>query len=331
MKTNTEAIQFLQALVSNVGSGILTFDMEGIISMVNIKALEYLDIQESVNTILDRPILELIQIDELFEHVDKCLNKSRKDFHISNVFHNERHLIIDGKKLLDGMLLNITDITSDVLAKDKATQSLLLGQEQERRRLAKEIHDGIGPNMSTLKLYIDAVKRKLKDETIIAELDKINNEISEIAADIRQISHDLMPSSLIDFGVVTALTNFTNKVSDTGHIKVMYSSNIEDGYLIKEHELNIYRIVQELVNNALKYSKCDKIEISLNKVDEKLIVHVLDNGKGIDPHKKEKGIGLENINSRVDSLQGSITIDSEEGKGVSALIELPLKAKEGIE
>ena len=226
------------------------------------------------------------------------------------------------------MLLTFTDITSDVLAKDKATQSLLLGQEAERRRLSKEIHDGIGPNMSTLKLQIDAVKRKLKDENAITELEKINDAISEIATDIRQISHDLMPSSLIDFGVVTALSNFTNKINETEELEVLYSSNIEDGYLTKEHELNIYRIVQELVNNALKYSKCSRIEISLQKVEKILVVAVIDDGIGIDPNTKEKGIGLNNVISRVDTLQGVFSIDSIDGKGVSAILELPLKPKD---
>lgn len=327
MKTNTEAIQFLHALVSNVDSGILTFNIEGYITMINVKALEYLNISGSVNKILDTLVLDIINIEELYEAINNCLTKSRKEFHLSNVLHDDKYLIIDGKKLMDGMLLSITDITSDVLAKDKATQSLLLGQETERRRLSKEIHDGIGPNMSTLKLQIDAVKRKLKDETVIKELDKINFSISEIASDIRQISHDLMPSSLIDFGVVTALSNFSNKITETGEVKVVYTSNIDDGYLTKEHELNIYRIVQELVNNALKYSNCGKIEISLQEFENKLIVAVVDDGQGIDPSKEDKGIGLNNVNSRVDTLQGTLSIDSVEGQGVSAIIELPLKSK----
>ena len=328
MKTNTEAIQFLRALVSNVGSGILTFDMNGIITMVNIKALHYLDIQGSVNDILDKYVLDLIRIDELSEEIKNCLNNSRKDFHLGNILHNERYLIIDGKELFDGMLLNITDITSDVLIKDKATRMLLLGQEQERRRLAKEIHDGIGPNMSTLKLYIDAVKRKLKDDTIIAELEKINDEISEIASEIRQISHALMPSSLIDFGVDTALKNFINKIADTGKVKIEYSSDIYDGYLTKEYELNIYRIIQELVNNSIKHSGCEKITITIQTEEDKLQINVNDDGKGMDFEKKSAGIGLENVNSRVESLQGSISHDSDEGNGLHVSIILPLVMKE---
>lgn len=326
MKTNTEAIHFLHALVSNVDSGILSFDIEGYVTLVNKKALEYLNIPGDVGDVIDKAVLDIINLEELYVLVNKCLTKSRKNFHLSNVLHDDRYLILDGKKLLDGMLLSITNITVDVLAKDRATQSLLLGQETERKRLAKEIHDGVGPNMSTLKLQIDSIKRKLKDNDAISALDKVNEAISEIATDIRQISHDLMPSSLIDFGVVTALSNFSNRITETGAVEVVYTSNIEDGYLTKEHELNIFRIVQELVNNALKYSKCGTIEISLQELDNKLIIAVVDDGEGMETGTRENGIGLHNINSRVDSLQGTISIDSEKGNGVSAIIELPLKS-----
>jgi len=326
MKTNTEAIHFLHALVSNVDTGILSFDIEGYITLVNKKALEYLNIPGDVGDVLDKPILDLININELHRIIDKCLTVSRSNFHLNNILHDDRYLILDGKKLLDGMLLSITDITTDVLAKDRATQSLLLGQETERKRLAREIHDGVGPNMSTLKLQIDAVKRKLKNEDAIIALEKVNTAISEIATDIRQISHDLMPSSLIDFGIVTALSNFSNRITETGEVDVIYKSNIEDGYLTKEHELNIFRIVQELVNNALKYSKCGTIEISLEEALDKLIIAVKDDGNGMTSNKVDAGIGLHNVNSRVDSLQGTISIDSKEGNGVSAIIELPIKS-----
>ena len=153
----------------------------------------------------------------------------------------------------------------------------------------------------------------------------MNEAISEIASDIRQISHDLMPNSLIDFGIVTALSNFSNRITQTGEVEVVYKSNIEDGYLTKEHELNIFRIVQELVNNALKYSKCGIIKITLQEVENRLIIAVVDDGEGMESGKSEQGIGLHNINSRVDSLHGTISIDSEKGSGVSAIIELPLK------
>ena len=148
--------------------------------------------------------------------------------------------------------------------------------------------------------------------------------ISAIATDIRQISHDLMPSSLIDFGVVTALSNFAKKISESSEIEVHYQSNIEDGNLSKEYELNIYRIVQELVNNSLKYSQCKSIEISLRKDKEGIFLLVQDDGIGMDVGKASTGIGLHNINTRIESLHGTLDIDSQMGGGVTAHVGLPI-------
>lgn len=324
MNTNTEAIQFLNALVSNMDIGVISYDMEGYITLINSKAAEYLGITRKTNSLIDTSVLAHFDIPELSECIDSCLNKSRTNFHLSNILYNDRYLIIDGKKLLDGMLLSITDITENVVTKDQATQSLLLGQEMERRRLAKEIHDGVGPNMSTIKLQIDAIKRKSQSEKMIKDLEEINSAISSIASDIRQISHDLMPSSLIDFGVVTALSNFAKRISDASDIEVHYQSNIEDGHLTKEYELNIYRIIQELVNNALKYSQCKNIEISLRKDGANINILVQDDGVGMSIASYVEGNGLFNIKTRVQSLHGELDIDSQEGRGVTAHIGLPI-------
>ncbi len=324
MKTNTEAIQFLNALTTNIDSGILSFDIEGYITLVNSKAIEYLQLDGTVNSIIDTEILDHIKIPGITKSIKNCLRKSRKPFHKSDIHYQDRYLIIDGKKLLGGMLLSITDVTDNVLTKDKATQSLLLGQETERRRLAKEIHDGVGPNMSSLKLQLDAVKRNLKDDEIKKAIERITDSISEIAQDIRQISHDLMPSSLIDFGVVTALSNFANKITAAGDIEIEYQSNIEDKTLSQEHELNIYRIVQELVNNAIKYSQCNSMQINLMQEGELIKVFVQDDGQGMDTSKSQNGIGLNNISTRVESLQGNLEIESQMGGGVTVHIEIPI-------
>lgn len=328
MQTNTEAILFLNALVSNMDIGVIAYDIEGFITLINGKATEYLGISKKTTNIIDTPILSQFDIPELSHHIESCLTKSRNNFHLPSVFYNERYLIIHGKKLLDGMLLSITDITENVLSKDQATQSLLLGQEMERRRLAREIHDGVGPNMSTLKLQIDAVKRKAISDKVIVGLEEINLAISSIASDIRQISHDLMPSSLIDFGVVTALSNYSKRISDSSDIEVHNQSNIQDGYLTKEYELNIFRIVQELVNNALKYSQCKNIEISLRKDTANINILVQDDGIGMNSSESTEGIGLQNIKTRVESLHGDIDINSQLGNGVTVHIGLPIPTLE---
>ena len=328
MKTKTEAIQFMNALVSKMDSGVVSFDMEGYITLINAKAIQYLDLNGTVKDVIDTEVLSHMNISEVTSLIKLCLKKSRRDFHLTNIFFNDKYLIIDGKKLLDGMLLSITDITENVMTKDEATQSLLLGQEMERKRLAKEIHDGVGPNMSTLKLQIDAIKKKADTDIVINGLQSINESISSIAADIRQISHDLMPSSLMDFGAVTALSNFSKKITDSSDINVHFQSNFKDGKLTKEHELNIFRIVQELVNNAIKYSQCKNIEISLRIEKQIVNIQVQDDGIGMDIETNDNsGIGLYNIRTRVESLHGEFVLESQKGAGVTAHIELPLSSQ----
>jgi len=324
METNSQANLFLNALVSNMDIGVISYDTEGYITLINEKATEFFGIEEKTSKLINSKVVNLFDIPVLKKKVLYGINKTRKEFHLADVMYNDRHLIIDGKKLLDGMFLSITDITENVLAKDEATQSLLLGQEMERRRLAKEIHDGVGPNMSAIKLQVDAIKRKATSEIIVAGLEDINESISSIATDIRQISHDLMPSSLIDYGVITALSNFAKKISNSSEIDVHFQSNISDSKFNKEYDLNIYRIVQELVNNAIKHSECDNIEISIRQEKESIDILVQDDGKGMEETDYEEGIGLYNIQTRVESLQGTFYIDSPINIGVTVHISLPI-------
>lgn len=324
MTTNTEAILFMNALIANMDIGVITYDMKGYITLINGKAISMLGLEGRPSMYIDKELMPLVGIPSLADHIKKCLTKSRRNFHLNDVQHLDRFLNIDGKKLLDGMVLSMHDITENVLAKDEATQSLLLGQEMERRRLAKEIHDGVGPNMSTLKLQIDAVKKKTQSNSVMEGLEHISAAISSIATDIRQISHDLMPSSLIDFGVVTALSNFAKKITNSSEIEVDFQANVKDIELSKEYSLNIYRIIQELVNNAIKHAQCSQIDISLRKDDHTINILVQDDGIGIDDSSETDGIGISNICTRVQSLHGDIEIDSSLGNGVTVHVTMPL-------
>lgn len=315
---------FLNALVSNMGIGVITYDMDGEITLINNKATEFLGITLRRTSLLKTDIRSIIHIPELIDKIINSMTRKKKSFLLENLYHNDLFLNVIGKKLVDEMLLTITDISATVLAKDEATQSLILGQEMERRRLAKEIHDGIGPDMSTLKLQLDAVRKKTDNSEITSALEEISQAVSTIATDIRQVSHDLMPSSLIDYGVVTALNNFAKRISKSSDIEIQFQSNIKDGELTREYKLNIFRIVQELVNNAIKYSKCSSIEISLRKDVEGINILVQDDGIGLTEDTLQNGMGLQNIATRVNSLHGIMNIDSKQGYGTSFQIDLPV-------
>ena len=227
----------------------------------------------------------------------------------------------DNPQVFDNIIKNIEKQT---------LQATLQGQEQERRRIAQEIHDGLGPLFSSLTMHIESLEEIIEEKTpefifhcsILRELSKT------IAQDIRSISHDLMPSAVEDFGVAIALENLCKTTDEVAKAEIeFYATNME-GRMDEDIELGLYRIGQELLNNALKYSNAESIVIQLIKHEDSVVLMVEDDGVGFDMQNiptMKKGIGWRNINMRTKSLGGVFTIDSRVGEGVLATVEVPLK------
>ncbi len=213
------------------------------------------------------------------------------------------------------------------LEKDKqlvAVDSLLKGQEEERSRLAKDLHDGLGGLLSGVKFSL----RNMKDNLIITpdnmavferSLDMIDTSIKEL----RRVAHNMMPEMLAKFGLDEALKEYCNTINTTKLLTVKYQSLGMDSRLNKSAEIIIYRIVQELLNNTLKHSAATETFVQLIKEGKRLNVVVEDNGKGFDTSllEKNKGAGWVNIRSRVEYLKGQLDIHSEPGKGTLVNIE----------
>ena len=151
----------------------------------------------------------------------------------------------------------------------------------------------------------------------------LDNSIREL----RRVAHNMMPESLLRFGLDTALRDFCTDLSQAGSVKVVYQSfGIDQLKPDNPFVISVYRIVQELVNNALKHAEASQVLVQITYPENKLLLTVEDNGKGIDQSAldKAKGIGWENIRSRVDYLKGIIDIVSGAGKGTSVNNELPV-------
>mgnify|MGYP003872219555 CR=1 FL=1 len=232
---------------------------------------------------------------------------------------------------MNGMLYSINDVTNIKQAKNLSTLALIEGQELERHRLSKEIHDGVGPLMSTLKLHVDSIKSgwEKAPEKVVKKIEHIEDLLKTVSSDIRSISHDLMPSALIDFGLTKSLRNLCDNISSSKQVEVSFSQKGIKGRLDKEVELNLYRIAQELLNNALKYAKATDIKVQIYKNElDKIILTVEDNGIGCDLTKLESsGIGLQNLKTRTQLMNGVLDLNTQPGKGFSASIEIPYKLK----
>lgn len=206
-----------------------------------------------------------------------------------------------------------------------ATQALLQGQEDERSRLAKELHDGLGGLLSGVKINLNNMHKKLIiTEEDGAAFEKSIHLLDKSISELRRVAHNLMPESILKFGLDGAISEFLQSLRNQ-NLNIIYQSyNIENG-LGKQLDISVYRIIQELVHNAIKHAGATEILVQLRKDESLVLLEVEDNGKGFDINsvKKEKGMGLAGIRSRVGYWKGNIEIDSSES-GTAVHIEIPL-------
>jgi two-component system, NarL family, sensor kinase len=207
-----------------------------------------------------------------------------------------------------------------------AAQNILEGEESERTRLAKDLHDGLGGMLSGIKHSFSTMKGNLiltpeNHQAFERSLDMLDSSIREM----RRVAHNMMPEALVRFGLDTALNDFCNEISQSGALKINYQSIGLEGFPIEQTTaIMLYRIVQELVNNTMKHARATSAIVQLIRSNGNLSVTVEDDGKGFDTSilKLNKGIGWINIQNRVDFLKGKLDIRSETGEGTSVQIEL---------
>lgn len=212
-----------------------------------------------------------------------------------------------------------------------ATQSLLQGQEDERSRIAKDLHDGLGGLLSGVKLQLGAMKGNLilSEENGLAfnrALDKLDESISEM----RRVAHNMMPETLLHFGLPKALQDYTEGLMQQQAFTIECTFKGLEQRMSQSTEVMIYRMVQELINNAVKHSGASNILVQvIRHSNRQLNITVEDNGKGFNPEQiKQNAAGLRSVKSRVEYLNGKMDLQSEPGKGTSVYIECDLKEDE---
>jgi len=209
-----------------------------------------------------------------------------------------------------------------------ATEAVLKGEEQERTRLAKDLHDGLGGMLSGIKFSLSNMKGNLimtpdNAQAFERSIDMLDSSISEM----RRVAHNMMPEVLVRYGLNIALSEFCSEISSSGVINASYQSVGMDNVAIEQTiAITLYRVVQELVNNAIKHAAAKNVlvQVHASEQERQLAVTVEDDGKGFDMAmlQQSPGIGWSNIQHRVDFLKGKIDIKSAPGKGTSVLIEV---------
>lgn len=206
-----------------------------------------------------------------------------------------------------------------------ATQSLLNGQEQERSRLARDLHDGLGGMLSGVKLQLGSMKGNLiMTASNSIAFDMALNKLDESISEMRRVAHNMMPETLIKMGLKQSLSDYCDSLSNQQSFTINCEIHGLDQRMENTAEVVIYRIVQELVNNAVKHSEASAILVQVMQQDGKLVtITVEDNGKGFDMSQVNirESAGIRNVQSRVNFLKGVMDIKSIPGRGTSVYIE----------
>ncbi len=207
--------------------------------------------------------------------------------------------------------------------KIETMSSILQGQEVERERIARDLHDSLGGLLSTVKLHFDAIQAKNPDITNQKEYNKAYTLLDEACSEVRTISNNMQPGALLKMGIVPSINDLVNRIEseDTPNIEFIYYGALNDLPIVIT--LHIYRIVQELLFNCIKHAQAKEILIQLIRNEEDLEIMVEDDGRGYDPPEARKGMGTENVSARVNFLKGEISVHSVIGTGTTTSITIP--------
>lgn len=222
--------------------------------------------------------------------------------------------------------IRINEKTTELLAKkNEVNLAIILGEERERRRIAQELHDGLGSTLATLKLNAESLNLESKD--LNAAEWKAYHGLLELVdyacVSLRDISHNMLPAGIEHFGLEATLQSDIAKIKKHKGLQINFETFGIDTIQHKEIELHVYRIVLELLNNVIKHAQASQVNIQLMKHDATISLIVEDNGIGFNPEKTIlSGIGIISVKSRVEALSGKMQIDSTKQKGTSITIEI---------
>ncbi len=204
-------------------------------------------------------------------------------------------------------------------------EALLHGQTTERKRVASELHDNVSTKLSALRWKLETIQTASLSEKEQRLFEDVLNMAEEAYGDIRLISHNLLPVELETQGLSAAIQKLTNKLNESGRIRFDFIENSNLSALGRQKSYELYTITLELINNVLKHAQATEVSIDLSEQNDQILLRVSDNGVGMpEIEKTEIGMGLRNIQNRLDTLRGKWIVNSEIGKGTSIEVLVPV-------
>lgn len=208
-----------------------------------------------------------------------------------------------------------------------ALDHLLQGQEEERRRIAQDLHDGLGGLLSTVQVLMQKVTTRKQDHQEHHQLlIQSNDMVSDACQEVRRIAHDMMPGALINIGLIAAVSDLLDTYAENTDISFYFEAPEEEFEISDRQSIGIYRIVQEILNNTIKYAQCSVFKLSIRQESDLMLIDTEDNGVGFNQEDPlmTSGLGIRGIKSRVDHLGGTCILTTQPGKGVKYEIQIPI-------
>lgn len=231
---------------------------------------------------------------------------------------NSKLINYEGKKAVISIIRNITERKE---LEQRIFDVMIETEENERKRLASDIHDEVGPLLSSLKMYIEMLNKNTDKQDFIKS--KLQDLVKETIINVREVSKDLSPNLLINYGLIPAIKAYIK--TQLEFIEIHFRTNLKKERFGIKIETVFYRILKELINNTIKHAKANKISINLKMIDRQLVLNYKDDGIGMNPRFlsdcKFKGLGINNIGNRVKTIDGSYDIITEKNKGFQFILK----------
>jgi PAS domain S-box-containing protein len=328
MEAALQESEALYKAVVNNSQNLILITVDNVVEFTNDAASQFLEIgQEQLTgkTIDEALIHYLVRLEgnSLAEMINESVEQNRSievqfQDHSGNSYFLIRSNPIQYKGK-DAILSTFTDITENKNIEKYVLKKVIETEENDRRQFAADLHDDLGPILSTIKLRLDLMETMNPSEELKENI-SISNELTGLVVEkIRTISHNITPHLIETLGLDAGVRDLCKKIKELNKIDITLESNIESRRFPQLVELHYYRIISELVNNSLKHSQASEIKINLSGKEDKLELIYFDNGIGYNYSEglqKSGGIGLRNIINRVTLINGSINFSTLEGKTV---------------
>lgn len=228
---------------------------------------------------------------------------------------------------LDEDAQQVNEVTGETSAKQKTGLQMIEAQEEERRRISREIHDGPAQTLANILLRTELVDRAFQEKSTqgaLSEMRGVREMIRSSLYEVRRIIYDLRPVNLDDAGFLPTLKKYAATIASDHEIDIEFTASGEEQCLPHRYETAVFRLVQESLQNTVKHAEASLIKVKIDIRPDNLDMMVSDNGKGFDPVlKNDKSFGLAGMKERIEMLEGSLSIDSDKGKGTKVFIAIP--------